>query len=668
MQSITVKLRKIEQTNFVRAIRTGLVDMIPVLLIGAFALVFMSFPVIGYQEFIKEFADGFLMDLFDTVNFATFGLLSVYTTLFISRAYIRMSPTEISGAGAMISSLLAFFIMAGKDFDSYGPKSMFLALVAGLGATALYKRIFPKVKTRQLLSKGADKHFNLALDSFKAAAIVSLIFATANIIILKAFGISSLRELLIFRLLINKPTFGNGLLFVLLSSFLWFLGIHGSDVLEDTMQQTFAAGIDFNRMAVAAGTEPSHILTKPFFDCFVLMGGCGATICLLAAILIFSKNRSRRELGVVASVPMLFNINELMVFGLPVIYNPVMLVPFILTPVVCYCISYAATYFGLVPVVTGNVEWTTPIILGGYYATGSLAGSFLQLFNLMVGMCIYMPFVRILDRESEEESKRVYDEFVEYFQQTESLSETLKDRKDIYGEFARNLMADLRHDMNIHLFYQPQYNYRNKCVGVEALLRWDHPLFGTLYPPLVVRLAHEGGFLSDLEEAVMTKVLEDMDRIRAKYGNVQISFNITGTTIVNERFIKFCESHAAENLCIEITEQAALAFNDSTINALRRLRTAGFSLAIDDFSMGHTSINYLKNGLFDEIKLDGSLVKELPKNENCREIIKSITSLAETLGMEVVAEYVETAEQKRVLHELGCNCYQGWLYSPAVEL
>ena len=94
----------------------------------------------------------------------------------------------------------------------------------------------------------------------------------------------------------------------------------------------------------------------------------------------------------------------------------------------------------------------------------------------------------------------------------------------------------------------------------------------------------------------------------------------------------------------------------------------GVLLAIDDFSMGQTSINYLKNNLFDVIKLDGSLVKGLLEEENCREIISSITQLADALSLSVLAEYVETEEHREELHDIGCDCYQGYLYSKAEPL
>jgi EAL domain-containing protein (putative c-di-GMP-specific phosphodiesterase class I) len=227
----------------------------------------------------------------------------------------------------------------------------------------------------------------------------------------------------------------------------------------------------------------------------------------------------------------------------------------------------------------------------------------------------------------------------------------------------------------MELHYQPQYDYSGDCIGVEALLRWNHPVFGMLYPPLVIKLAEDGGFLAELEEAIVRRVLDEADAVARSYGpGVKISFNVTGTTVVTDRFLRFCKQLDAEraltdgSVCIEVTEQATLSFDDATLEVLGELHAMGLKLAIDDFSMGHTSINYLKNDLFDAIKLDGSLVRGLSTHANCREIVSSVVQLADTLHMTVIAEYVETEEQRDILHEIGCDCYQGWLYSPAVPL
>lgn len=255
----------------------------------------------------------------------------------------------------------------------------------------------------------------------------------------------------------------------------------------------------------------------------------------------------------------------------------------------------------------------------------------------------------------------------------------LTELTDVHGDFAKNLCADLVHDIErgqITLAYQPQYSYEGNCIGAEALLRWHHPLYGYVYPPLVIKLAEEAGLLPTLEEEVVKKTLSDMPRINKRFGEgIKISFNITGTTVVTPRFLQFCrrldakEPFAGKNLCIEVTEQATLDFEKpATREAFAELHNMGLLLAIDDFSMGQTSLNYLKDSMFDIIKIDGSLVKGLFTHQNCREIISSITNLSSTLSLLVLAEYVETEEEREVLHEIGCDYYQGYLYSPAVFL
>ena len=688
IESLTAR---IEQNIAVRAVRSGLTNMIPVLTIGAFALILKTFPVEAYQTFLTSFLDGFLLKLFDLIYSATFGVLSVYMTFSISRAYMKIKADQnVVDSGAIVASLLSFFILAGADLstfgtDSMGPKSMFLAILTGLGASALYRRIGRLLlrRRRTLLSSGADREFNRMLSTLPLIAIVALFFALFNAIIGRVFDADSFRALLIraFNELfsVGDTGFLKGFCFVLLSSVLWFFGIHGSDTLEGVMQTYFSPGLAANQAAVAAGNAPTTVLTKEFFDCFVLMGGCGAAICLLIAILLFSRNRARRGLGLTAAFPMIFNINEMMVFGLPIILNPIMLIPFLLVPLACYSTAYLAISTGLVPMITSEVAWTTPILLGGFRATGSVSGLLLQLFNVALGVAIYLPFVRLLDKKSAQAAKRDFDRFMDFFKKNEQelSSERLIDRTDIFGGFAKGLCAEIRHGLSSDLVmaYQPQYHYDGRCVGAEALMRFKHPEHGVLYPPLVVKLAQEGGFLSELEERVLSAALRDLPTVRERFGqDVKLSINVTGVTVVTPRYLQFCRQLNAanpfkgQNICIEVTEQATLAFGDETVSALRQLREMGLLLAIDDFSAGQTSLHYLRDNLFDLVKVDGSLVRGICDHRTSREIISSIVQLASSLNLAVLAEFVETEEQREALHEIGCDTYQGYLYSPAVFL
>ncbi len=683
------RLQKIEDMIMIRSVRNALVDLIPILILGAFALIFQYFPSDAYQNWIATAADGILLRIFKIINSATFGMLSVYMTFCVSRAYISYrSDRNVVGTGAIMSSGVAFFILVGADLEKFGtdrtgPKSMFVAIITGILASWIYIKWSKVFKKKYLFTSGADRTFNRMLNTFFPIVFTVIPFALLNALVIWIFDLDSFKDLiaLVFKSLFSSGETGffKGFFFVLLSSVLWFFGIHGSDTLEDVMHSYFYPGLEANQQAVAAGSKPTVILTKEFFDCFVLMGGCGATICLLIAILIFSKSRSRKTLGLAATFPMIFNINELMVFGLPIILNPVMVIPFLTVPLLCYSISYMALYMGWVPLITHQVNWTTPVLMGGYCATGSYAGSVLQLVNIVVGVLVYAPFIRILDKQTMENMRSSYSHFIEFFKQNEGDMANIKltERYDSYGDIAKELCSELKqsYSRQIVMYYQPQYHYDGRCIGVESLLRWNHPVYGMIYPPLIIKLAEEGGFLEELEEKIWENALADRPYVLEMYGeNTKLSVNVTGTTIVDQRFLQFMKkldsmkSFAGCNICVEVTEQATLSFDDKTIGVLNTLKGMGLLLAIDDFSMGHTSIHYLKDNLFDLIKLDGSLVRGMYDHENSREIITSITKLADNLGLMVIAEYVENEKQRKTLHEYGCDLYQGYLFSAAVPV
>lgn len=149
-----------------------------------------------------------------------------------------------------------------------------------------------------------------------------------------------------------------------------------------------------------------------------------------------------------------------------------------------------------------------------------------------------------------------------------------------------------------------------------------------------------------------------------------ISMNVTVDTLKSEVFADFLRQHPVPKgrYCIEVTEQNTLLLDEAMRQRLKEFKDLGYSLAVDDFSMGSTSLKYLQSSQFELVKLDGSLVKNARVNASGRQIIQSILYLAQSMNFTVIAEYVETAELRDLLKELGCTHYQGYLYSPAVPL
>jgi len=131
------------------------------------------------------------------------------------------------------------------------------------------------------------------------------------------------------------------------------------------------------------------------------MGGSGTTISLLIVIYFFSNSKRKRDLMKLSSTQSFFNINEPILYGLPVVMSPIYLIPFIFTPLVLTLSSYFATLTGLVPKTIAMVPWGTPPIISGFLITGSISGSLLQIFNIFIGILIYFPFVKIAERIKE---------------------------------------------------------------------------------------------------------------------------------------------------------------------------------------------------------------------------------------------------------------------------
>lgn len=680
-------MNKIENAPSAMAIRNGLVMLIPVLLLGSTMLILKNLPIPAYQRFL---ADSFFLDIFNFVYNATFGMLSVFATLVISYSYAKeKSPISTYRFGAVLTALMVFFILVGvlkgdTAWGALGPKGMFTAILSSTLTSFLYfqltRRLPPKIKP---FSDGADVEFTKSVGIFLPVLLITLTFAVLNAAVSAVFHVDTLHALFIDGANALFRPFGrsifSGLLMVLLSSILWFFGIHGSDVLEAVMDTVFTPATQVNAGLLAAGKAPTEILTKEFFDVFIFIGGCGTALCLLVALLLFSKRASNRRLSKMAAMPMLFNINEVMVFGLPVIYNPSLLLPFILTPLVSYFVTYTAMATGIVPLITASVDWTTPALLGGYQATGSVRGSLLQLFNIVLGVLIYRPFVLAYDRKKERRAKRHLDELVAVVQECEKnlSSVTLTELPSVQGEIARSLSADLEYAMStdaLTLYYQPQYDNRGMPRGAEALLRWFHPLGGSIYPPLIIQLAREAGLLLQLEQTVLKQAVQDGKAIWDATGvQSKISVNVSAESLHRSEYQTLLEELLAdgavrgEDLCLEVTEQTALFSSQETEESFARIRQLGCRFAIDDFSMGHTSLSYLQENRFDLVKLDGSIVRGMADNPRCKDIVASIVHLSKSLDFDVLAEYVETEQMRGELEAIGCNLYQGYLFSPALS-
>lgn len=675
-----------------QAIRESLIMIFPIILVGSFALVFRSFPVDAYVSFIQGFAGGVIDKFLEYLYQATFGILSLYMVISLSICYInKMGRGSESYFGGVFSSLIVFGFSSGLLHERadvlacVGVNAIFTGIVSALLATGLYIFLQRKICFNiRFYTSGTGEIYHQMLKFIVPIAIIGILAAAMHLVLEVMFGVDSFQDIYTLALrslfAITGRSFLSGVLYVIIVHFMWFFGIHGGNIMSEVHKTCFEPALDINISALAQGGVPTEIFSKTFFDVFVLMGGCGSTLCLLLALFLFEKRRNLRKLAKFSVIPSVFNINELLVFGIPTVFNPIMVIPFFLSPLVNLLISASAMQLGLVPVVTRGVEWTTPVFLGGYYATGSFSGAILQAVNLVAGTMIYRPFIRILDREDKKNSMEKMKKLMDCLCESERLRTpvTLLALRGDEGATAKFLSDELENffakDKPL-MYYQPQYDKDGRCIGAEALLRWKHPVYGMVYPPLVVKLLDELGKLTAAEKSIFKSVFMDMDDIKKTWGeDVKISVNVTGVTIQLDEFEKFLTEMKREypqhvpNIMLEITEQTSLQINAALNERLSRIKELGYRFAIDDFSMGSTSMKYLKSSVFDMIKLDGSLVNDILTNERSRGIVKALVQMADDFHLQILAEFVETKEQKQLLERMGCYLYQGYLYSPAVPL
>ncbi|MCK9444995.1 MAG: EAL domain-containing protein [Tissierellaceae bacterium] len=252
----------------------------------------------------------------------------------------------------------------------------------------------------------------------------------------------------------------------------------------------------------------------------------------------------------------------------------------------------------------------------------------------------------------------------------------------IYGEEIESkgldrmmLLNQLRHALEydeLVLHYQPQIEISTgKIRGVEALVRWQHPEKGLLYPDEFISLAEESGIIIPMGEWILKKACVDAKRWEERGHDIVVSVNISSKQFQYRDFLNevvnaiYVSGVNPKNLTLEITESIAISDMDHTLKILRSLRGLGISVAIDDFGTGYSSLSYLNDMNVNELKIDKSFIWDIEKNEKNKMISNTIILLAKQLGLQVIAEGVENLEQLTILEELDCHVAQGYhFYRP----
>jgi EAL domain-containing protein (putative c-di-GMP-specific phosphodiesterase class I) len=243
------------------------------------------------------------------------------------------------------------------------------------------------------------------------------------------------------------------------------------------------------------------------------------------------------------------------------------------------------------------------------------------------------------------------------------------------------LETDLRQGLQLHEFslsYQRQADINGRTIGAEALVRWKHPRRGMVSPALFIPLAEETGMIVRLGQWVLETACKQLAVWAAnpQTSHMIIAVNVSARQFRSPDFVDqvtaILERTGArpQNLKLELTESMLVENVENTIAKMTVLQEKGVTFALDDFGTGYSSLSYLRRLPLDQLKIDQSFVRDVLTNANDAAIARTIVALGKTLGLQVIAEGVETNDQRDFLAEHGCHAYQGYLISrpmPAEE-
>lgn len=396
---------KVQNNKYLSAISQGLMQTLPILMIGSFALLLAVLPIAIWKNLI--ISTGFQTYLFTAATLTT-STIALYAAFCIGYQLAKLYNHD--GLVAGVISVFSFLMLTPLSEGAIDPawlsaQGLFTAMIAALLSSRLYVLFIEKNVTIKM-PDGVPPFVNRTFSSL----VPTILVAAFTLVVSYLFSFTYYGSLAQYIYsVVALPLQGltgsvwSLVCIVLIQMSLWLFGIHGSLVVGSFITALYLPLDTINMDALASGvanSELPNILGKSFYDIFAGIGGAGGTLSLVILMVILSKSKKNNTLGKLAMVPGCFTINEPVVFGYPLILDPFMAVPFIIVPLVQTMVAYLAMATGIVPRLSGvQVPFGMPVLVNGFIA-GGWKVSVLQIVLVIIGIVIYYPFFIISDRQS----------------------------------------------------------------------------------------------------------------------------------------------------------------------------------------------------------------------------------------------------------------------------
>lgn len=411
---------KMTSNRYLSAIKEGFFGSTPILIAGSIFLLFTSLPFNGYAEFMTNIFGKKWMDFFYLPYQASFNLMSIYVVVGMARSLSKYYKVDeklaiaLSFVGIFVLTPLIFTADGAKGLplDNFAAKGLFVCMIATAISIEIYRFCAQKGITIKMPDSVPQNVSNAFAAVIPAFAIILLFDVLRTLFAMTDFGSA---QQFIFTIL-QQPLQSLGgtlpatFIALLVESVIWCFGIHGSSIVSSVMNPIWYALSAENLAAVEAGIAMPNIVNYQFISFFVKLGGVGATLSLTLLCLFKSKSDQYKALAKLGIGASLFNINEPIIFGFPIVLNPMMMIPFVLSNVTVGVVTYAAIWSGLVPYINGvNLPYTIPVVISGFMLCG-WRGALLQVVLLLITGLIYYPFFKAQDKQAyleEQEQKKL---------------------------------------------------------------------------------------------------------------------------------------------------------------------------------------------------------------------------------------------------------------------
>ena len=402
---------KLGQNRYLLVLRDAFMLAFPLTMFGSIIVVLNHLP------FFSPETQSTLNGLFSNGQNATMSILSVFVTFGIG--YYLSKSYDVEAAFGGVVSLAAFLILTpfniltenGEEIggvlslDRLGAKGMFIGMIAAFLAAEMYSRLTKKgftIKMPEGVPPAVANSFSALIPAIGTLTVFNLV----NAVVTNVFN-TNLHDWIYN--VIQAPLTGLGtslgatLIAVFLVQILWFFGLHGQVIVNSVMDPIWLSTAQDNYAAFTDGaSDLPHIVTKPFMETYTVgMGGSGSTLIVVVLMAFFMKSRQMKDIGRLALGPGILNVNEPAIFGLPIVLNAAIFIPWVLAPMVTTAFNYIMISTGIFPMTIGAIiPWTIPFFINGSLATNSIMGGVLQLISMGIIGLIWYPFLKLVDKQN----------------------------------------------------------------------------------------------------------------------------------------------------------------------------------------------------------------------------------------------------------------------------